>query len=87
MELTSTVHGQVGAHVRWATQDWKLFTSNWAKGSRTGAESADDSGLRLATVAYCKRYSKVLKYEYRIKTAVLDTLKRYSILSLTLYLE
>jgi hypothetical protein len=32
-------------------------------------------------------YSKALEYEYRVKTAVLGTLKRYSILSLTLYLE
>jgi hypothetical protein len=34
-----------------------------------------------------KRYSKALEYEYRVKTAALGTLKRYSILSLTLYLE
>jgi hypothetical protein len=34
-----------------------------------------------------KRYSKALEYEYRVKTTTLDTLKRYSILSLTLYLE
>jgi hypothetical protein len=32
-------------------------------------------------------YSKTLEYEYRVKTAALDTLKRYSIISLTLYLE
>jgi hypothetical protein len=32
-------------------------------------------------------YSKALEYEYRLKTVVLGTLKRYSILSLTLYLE
>jgi hypothetical protein len=32
-------------------------------------------------------YSKALEYEYRVKTTALDTLKRYSILSLTLYLE
>jgi hypothetical protein len=36
---------------------------------------------------YSKGYSKALKYEYRVKTAALGTLKRYSILSLTLYLE
>jgi hypothetical protein len=29
---------------------------------------------------------KLLEYEYRVKTAALGTLKRYSILSLTLYL-
>jgi hypothetical protein len=34
-----------------------------------------------------KRYSKTLEYEYRVKTIVLSTLKRYSIISLTLYLE
>jgi hypothetical protein len=34
-----------------------------------------------------KKYSKVLEYKYRVKTVVLGTLKRYSILSLTLYLE
>jgi hypothetical protein len=43
--------------------------------------------VRLTAVTYSKRYSKVLEYEYRVKTAALDTLKRYSILSLTLYLE
>jgi hypothetical protein len=43
--------------------------------------------FRLAAVGTLKRYSKALEYEYRVKTAALDTLKRYSILSLTLYLE
>jgi hypothetical protein len=43
--------------------------------------------VRLSAVGTLKRYSKALKYEYRVKTAALDTLKRYSILSLTLYLE
>jgi hypothetical protein len=42
---------------------------------------------RLPAVAYSKRYSKALEYEYRVKTATLGTLKRYYILSLTLYLE
>jgi hypothetical protein len=37
--------------------------------------------------ATLKRHSKALKYEYRVKTAALITLKRYSIISLTLYLE
>jgi hypothetical protein len=32
-------------------------------------------------------YSKTLEYEYKVKTAALGTLKRYSIISLTLYLE
>jgi hypothetical protein len=48
-------------------------------------EVARAGGLRLLDTI--KRYSKALEYEYRVKTVVLDTLKRYSILSLTLYLE
>jgi hypothetical protein len=32
-------------------------------------------------------YSKALEYKYRVKTVALGTLKRYSIFSLTLYLE
>jgi hypothetical protein len=43
--------------------------------------------IRLPAVVTLKRYSKALEYEYRVKTAALGTLKRYSILSLTLYLE
>jgi hypothetical protein len=43
--------------------------------------------LRLPAVGYSKGYSKALEYEYRVKTAALGTLKRYSIISLTLYLE
>jgi hypothetical protein len=43
--------------------------------------------MRLAVAGTLKRYSKALEYEYRVKTATLSTLKRYSILSLTLYLE
>jgi ABC-type phosphate transport system permease subunit len=43
--------------------------------------------LRLPVVDTLKRYFKALEYEYRVKTAALGTLKRYSILSLTLYLE
>jgi hypothetical protein len=31
--------------------------------------------LRLAAVGILKRYSKVLEYEYRVKTAALGTLK------------
>jgi hypothetical protein len=45
------------------------------------------SSFRLPAVGTLKRYSKALEYEYRVKTATLGTLKRYSILSLTLYLE
>jgi hypothetical protein len=43
--------------------------------------------IRLPAVGSLKRYSKALEYEYRVKTAALGTLKRYYILSLTLYLE
>jgi hypothetical protein len=43
--------------------------------------------IRLPVVGTLKRYSKVLEYEYRVKTAALGTLKCYSILSLTLYLK
>jgi hypothetical protein len=49
--------------------------------------SLSNIGLRLAAVDTLKRYSKALEYEYRVKTAALGTLKRYSIISLTLYLE
>jgi hypothetical protein len=45
------------------------------------------SQLRLPAVGTLKGYSEALEYEYRVKTAALGTLKRYSILSLTLYLE
>jgi hypothetical protein len=38
-------------------------------------------------IVYSKGYSKALEYEYRVKTVALGTLKRYSIISLTLYLE
>jgi hypothetical protein len=43
--------------------------------------------FRLPAVGALKRYSKTLEYEYRVKIAALGTLKQYSILSLTLYLE
>jgi hypothetical protein len=43
--------------------------------------------IRLPVMGTLKRYSKALEYEYRVKTAALVTLKRYSIISLTLYLE
>jgi hypothetical protein len=43
--------------------------------------------LRLPAVGTLKGYSKALEYEYRVKTAALGTLKRYSIFSLTPYLE
>jgi hypothetical protein len=43
--------------------------------------------IRLAAADTLKRYSKALEHEYRVKTATLGILKRYSIISLTLYLE
>jgi hypothetical protein len=43
--------------------------------------------IRLPVVGTLNGYSKALEYEYRVKTIVLGTLKRYYILSLTLYLE
>jgi hypothetical protein len=42
---------------------------------------------RLPAVDTLKTYFKALEYEYRVKIAALGTLKRYSIISLTLYLE
>jgi hypothetical protein len=65
---------------------------SWATGARahlfiprhptTGVPHA-----KTTRVGTLKRYSKALEYEYRVKTAALVTLKRYSIISLTLYLE
>jgi hypothetical protein len=43
--------------------------------------------FKTTRVGTLKQYSKSLEYEYRVKIAALGTLKRYSILSLTLYLE
>jgi hypothetical protein len=51
------------------------------------AKHPTTSRRRLPAVGNLKRYSKTLEYEYRVKTVALSTLKRYSILSLTLYLE
>jgi hypothetical protein len=47
----------------------------------------DRPSFKLPAVDTLKRYSKVLEYEYRVKTTALVSLKRYSILSPTLYLE
>jgi hypothetical protein len=52
-----------------------------------GHHPASSNRLTLPAVGTLKRYSKVLEYEYRVKTTALGTLKRYFILSLTLYLE
>jgi hypothetical protein len=41
--------------------------------------------LRLPAVGTLKGYSKALEYEYRVKTAALGTLKRYSILSHSIF--
>jgi hypothetical protein len=43
--------------------------------------------LRPPAVGTLKGYFKALEYEYRVKTVTLGTIKRYSIISLTLYLE
>jgi hypothetical protein len=61
----------------------ELRTQKTLTSSRTAVAPAP--GLTLPDTL--KRYSKTLEYEYRVKTAALDTLKRYSIPSLTLYLE
>jgi hypothetical protein len=45
------------------------------------------AGLLRLPASTLKRHFKVLEYKYRVKTAALDIIKRYSILSLTLYLE
>jgi hypothetical protein len=53
----------------------------------TVSRRREREAVTLPAVVTLKRYSKALEYEYRVKTVVLDTIKRYSILSLTLYLE
>jgi hypothetical protein len=63
----------------------ELRTQKTLTSSRTAVAPAP--GLTLPAADTLKRYSKTLEYEYRVKTAALDTLKRYSIPSLTLYLE
>jgi hypothetical protein len=51
-------------------------------------QGTDASNItRCLAVGTLKGYSKTLEYEYRVKTAVLGTLKRYSILSIALYVE
>jgi hypothetical protein len=45
------------------------------------------ASLRHWSALHQHKYSKALEYKYRVKTAALGTLKRYFILSLTLYLE
>jgi hypothetical protein len=50
---------------------------------RDGGSTAGDAQPQTTRIGY----SKVLEYEYRVKTVALDTLKRYSIISLTLHLE
>jgi hypothetical protein len=62
-----------------------LNSDNMIKGSSVRGLGA--FLLRLPAAGTLKRYSKALEYEYRVKTAALGTLKWYSILSLTLYLE
>jgi hypothetical protein len=62
-------------------------TSNAKAGVPSALAIPGAVSLRLPAVDTLKRYSKALEYEYRVKTAALGTLKRYSILSFTLYLE
>jgi hypothetical protein len=38
-------------------------------------ERETTDALRLSAAGTLKRYSKALEYEYRVKTAALDTLK------------
>jgi hypothetical protein len=54
---------------------------------RNDQEKITVERIRLPAVGTLKKYSKALKYEYRVKTVALSSLKRYYILSLTLYLE
>jgi hypothetical protein len=61
--------------------------SNLSPFAHVAPRTQNRSQLRLPAVGTLKRYSKGLEYEYRVKTATLGTLKRYSIFSLTLYLE
>jgi hypothetical protein len=63
----------------------KIFATEQASTSShagTIAHAQLQTHIRLSTVGTLKRYSKALKYEYRVKTAALSTLKRYSIFSL-----
>jgi hypothetical protein len=66
----------------WNTSVSKM---HWAR--YEDARSVRSWRPRLPVVDTLKGYSKALEYEYRVKIAALGTLKRYSILSLTLYLE
>jgi hypothetical protein len=66
-------------------QTW--YAIGQEKSERPDQSSRTTQPITLPAVGTLKRYSKTLEYKYRVKTAALDTLKRYSILSLTLYLE
>jgi hypothetical protein len=70
----------------WDPQNKKTKKKHLSSLAREFA-ALNSSFLRLTAVGTLKGYSKALEYEYRVKTAALGTLKRYSILSLTLYLE
>jgi hypothetical protein len=56
---------------------------------RTGAGRGYEYESNLSTVVLVMVSSQPVRgrYEYRVKTAVFGTLKRYSIFSLTLYIE
>jgi hypothetical protein len=47
---------------------------------------APHTGPKTVRSGYSKRYSKALEYEYKVKIAALGIIKRYSIISLTLYM-
>jgi hypothetical protein len=68
---------------------WRRTGYGWTVdvADRHVSSAARDAGTLDYPPGYLKQYFKALEYEYRIKTAALGTLKRYSILSLTLYLE
>jgi hypothetical protein len=67
--------------------DGLTFMNSYGIAYRDLCSKARSTIMRLSVVGCSKGYSKALEYKYRVKTAALGTLKRYSILSLTLYLE
>jgi hypothetical protein len=78
-----------------ATKPCAAKAASWGNGGEADPGDGDPMARRRRGLeqgkegrsGYSKGYSKALEYEYRVKTAALGTLKRYSILSLTLYLE
>jgi hypothetical protein len=82
LSLISQCSTKIHKYKRNATVENLLLCRFWI--SKIGLTK---HGLRLPAVDTLKRYSKALEYEYRVKIAALSTLKRYFIISLTLYLE